>query len=75
MEDPDRRPVAIGRPIVKFFSDFYVIYICTSHPSPVFKSTPNSQIYVLFHILKCMTISHVLKSTSTDLCPYPNSNQ
>ena len=50
----------------------------TSDLSPVFKLTPNSQIYVLFHILKCMTISHVLKSTSTnatELCPYPNSNQ
>jgi hypothetical protein len=38
----------------------------------------NSQIYVLFQMLKSMAISHFLKSTSNDIidvCPNPNPYQ
>jgi hypothetical protein len=44
----------------------------------ILKSASNSQIYVLFQILKSVSIFHFLKSTSnevTDVCPNPNSNQ
>jgi hypothetical protein len=77
MQDSDRRP------LLNPMSNFYVTDMCTSGlcPFEILKSASNSQIYVLFQILKSafiidsMAVSHFLKSVSndvTDVCPNPN---
>ena len=54
-------------------SNFYITDICTSdlcHFFQILKSASNSQIYVLFQIIKSMSVSHFLKSTSNDVTVY-----
>jgi hypothetical protein len=58
MQDADRRPASNQRPILKSMSNFYVTDIFTSDLC-LFS---NSQIDVLFQILKFMAVSHLFKS-------------
>ena len=59
---------------VRFLSHRHM-YLRSMSFFQILKSASNSQIYVLFQILKSMDITHLLKSTSnnvTDVCPNPN---
>ena len=54
------------------------LYLSSMSFFQILKWVSNSQIYVLFQMLKSMAISHFLKSTSNDIidvCPNPNPYQ